>query len=46
MNHSDASTDIVPPHSGAGGRSVYGGLFADECFTIPHDQPGLVVSST
>jgi len=34
--------DITPPHSGAGGNSVYGGLFADECFTIPHDQPGLV----
>merc|ERR1712166_605271 len=34
--------DLSPPHTGAGGESVYGGLFADECFTLKHDQAGLV----
>jgi len=34
--------DIDAPHAGDGGRSVYGGLFADEGFSVPHDQAGLV----
>lgn len=34
--------DIEPPHSGAGGFSVYGGTFADESFSFPHDVPGVV----
>merc|ERR1711998_362520 len=34
--------DIEPPHSGAGGFSIYGGTFADESFAYPHDQPGVV----
>lgn len=34
--------DIDAPHAGDGGRSVYGGLFADEGFSVPCDQPGLV----
>merc|ERR1711871_1633069 len=34
--------DIEPPHSGAGGFSIYGGTFADESFSYPHDMPGVV----
>jgi len=34
--------DIEPPHSGAGGFSIYGGTFADESFSYPHDQPGVL----
>jgi len=34
--------DIEPPHSGAGGFSIYGGTFADESFSYPHDQAGIV----
>jgi len=34
--------DIEPPYSGAGGFSIYGGTFADESFSYPHDQPGVV----
>merc|ERR1711988_342153 len=34
--------DIEPPHSGAGGFSIYGGTFADESFVYPHDSAGVV----
>ena len=34
--------DIEPPHSGAGGFSIYGGKFADESFALTHDEPGMV----
>jgi len=34
--------DIEPPHSGAGGFSIYGGTFADESFAYPHDMAGVV----
>jgi cyclophilin family peptidyl-prolyl cis-trans isomerase len=27
---------------GRGGESIYGGKFADEAFTLRHDQPGLL----
>lgn len=34
--------DIEPPHTGAGGFSIYGGTFADESFSYSHDTPGIV----
>eukprot|EP00656_Telonema_subtile_P056443 TRINITY_DN9016_c0_g1_i1.p1 TRINITY_DN9016_c0_g1~~TRINITY_DN9016_c0_g1_i1.p1 ORF type:complete len:143 (-),score=35.19 TRINITY_DN9016_c0_g1_i1:58-486(-) len=34
--------DLTPPHAGDGGSSIYGGLFADECFELQHNQAGLV----
>jgi len=34
--------DIEPPHSGAGGFSIYGGTFADESFAYPHDMAGVL----
>jgi len=40
--HGHLGADIDAPHTGDGGRSVYGGLFADEGFSVPHDQAGLV----
>ncbi|KAI0300477.1 allergen [Multifurca ochricompacta] len=32
----------ITTQDGTGGRSVFGGPFRDESFSIPHDKPGLL----
>ncbi|KAF6023814.1 PPIL6 [Bugula neritina] len=34
--------DLWPPHKGNGGESIYGSVFEDESFVIPHNARGVV----